>query len=275
MAAMATETVVPGSAAACGAPGQLDVTVSVVSHTQGAQVLTLLQQLAALAAGPRRVVVTLNQPDASTQQQLADTAWPFELLVARNAQRLGFGANHNAVFKRDAAHGATGAFAVVNPDIQIGRDNPFAAALQVLHARPQVGLVYPQQVDAKGAPQDHQRLLPTPGRLLLRRLGRHQERPALAAPHWVNAAFIVLRPSAFAAVGGFDPAYRLYCEDVDLCLRLQLAGWQLAAAEATVVHTAARASHRNARHLLWHVQSLWRLWGSEAYAAFRRTRGGG
>lgn len=250
--------------------------ISIVSHGHGPQVDDLLHALAGLhEPALQRVILTLNLPESDWAARWHGQAWPFELLLRENPAPLGFGANHNRAFAADSQRqGGLPLFAVLNPDLQL-RGNPLVPMLRAMQRQPQAGAVYPMQVDAAGQPQDHQRLLPTPGRLLLRRLGRHQERPALAAPHWVNAAFIVLRPSAFAAVGGFDPAYRLYCEDVDLCLRLQLAGWQLAAAEATVVHTAARASHRNARHLLWHVQSLWRLWGSEAYAAFRRTRGGG
>lgn len=266
----------PGCAAWGGADAgstPLDITVSVVSHDQGQLVQALLRQLATLGAGPRRVILTFNRPEAATQAQLATTAWPFELLVSTNARELGFGANHNAAFRRDAERGASTAFAVINPDIRLEQGNPFATALQILREQPQVGLVYPRQVDVHDAPQDHQRLLPTPMRVLRRALGRRHELPAGVAPDWVNAALVVLRPAAFAAVSGFDAAYRMYCEDVDLCLRLRLAGWKLAAADATVVHAAERASHRSMKYLMWHLRSLWRLWRSETYAAYRARPG--
>ena len=45
------------------------------------------------------------------------------------------------------------------------------------------------------------------------------------------------RRSAFEAVGGFDPRFTAYGEDVDLALRLRLAGWEAAASpEARGVH---------------------------------------
>ena len=67
----------------------------------------------------------------------------------------------------------------------------------------------------------------------------------------------------------------MYCEDVDLCLRQQLAGWRLARADgAAVVHAARRASRRDPRHLFWHLSSLWRLWRSRTWQAWRARQAG-
>ncbi|MFV2072349.1 MAG: glycosyltransferase family 2 protein [Thermoanaerobaculales bacterium] len=44
---------------------------------------------------------------------------------------------------------------------------------------------------------------------------------------FIPATALAVAPSAFVDVGGFDPAFFLYNEDVDLCLRLRRAGWRL------------------------------------------------
>ena len=65
--------------------------------------------------------------------------------------------------------------------------------------------------------------------------------------------------SAFRAVGGFDSRFFLYYEDVDLCARLRLAGFDIqVVTTAQVIHDARRDSHRRLRYFAFHVTSIWR-----------------
>jgi hypothetical protein len=54
---------------------------------------------------------------------------------------------------------------------------------------------------------------------------------------WVGGACMLLRAEAFMAVGGFDPGYFMYGEEMDLCYRLRQAGWEV------WYHPAAVAIH--------------------------------
>ncbi|WP_169457998.1 glycosyltransferase [Ottowia thiooxydans] len=256
----------------------MNVTVSLISHGHGNEVLVLLRELAALPGqGVRRVMLTLNQPEpvlaALRQQDQAPSSFPFQLVLIENTVPLGFGANHNRAFARDAAMGPSDAFAVFNPDLHL-HGNPLAAMAQVLVEKPTVGAAYPRQLDSAGAPSDSERLLPTPARLLARYLGaRKHEVPAGGEPDWVNAACLLVRREAYEQISGFDERYHMYCEDVDFCIRLRLAGWGLERAQDAVVeHVAQRASHRKLRHLVWHVTSLCKLWGSKAYRDWTKSK---
>ncbi|WP_313311743.1 glycosyltransferase [Pulveribacter sp.] len=236
--------------------------VSVVSHGHGAAVRALLQDLAALCAGSvTRVVLTLNQSGESLPFP-EDQPWPFALQLRRNARPLGFGANHNR-----ALAGADEAFVcVLNPDVRLqSQAGDAMAVLMAVACRPGVGCAYPVQVDGQGRVQDSERALPTPAALWRRRaLGRADVRV-----DWVNAACLVLPRAAWQGLGGFDERYYMYCEDVDLSLRLRLAGWRLERAPVAVVHAGQRASRRSLAHLAWHLSSLLRLWCSPVY---RRAR---
>lgn len=234
--------------------------VSIVSHGHGEQVQRLLEQLASeSAAHIARVVVTHNIPEPELRSPPG--GWPFELQILWNCTPRGFGANHNQALK-----GAKEPFVcILNPDVElINKQEPFAALLQTA-AMPTVGCAYPQQVDEVGRSQDCTRELPTPRALWRRWVHGHVEQRV----DWVNAACIVLPQSAWNALRGFDETYFMYCEDVDLCLRLRLQGLTLRKSSAQVLHTGQRASHRQLRHLLWHVHSLLRLWMSLAYRRMR------
>lgn len=241
--------------------------ISLVSHGHAAQLSPLLQQLARLPEGRvTRVVLTLNIPEPDLPPPAPDTGWPFALEVVRNAQPQGFGANHNQAL----ANAGEAFVCILNPDVVLLPEaGDVMASLCEAASRPGVGIAYPVQVDAEGREQDSRRELTTPVSLLQRRLlGRKQQRT-----DWVNGACIVVPAPVWRAVGGFDGRFFMYCEDVDLCLRVQLAGWRLEAASARIVHAGQRASSRQWRHLKWHVQSLWALWQSPAYAkALRQLR---
>ena len=94
----------------------------------------------------------------------------------------------------------------------------------------------------------------------------------LSTPYWVNGAFMLFRASVYRGLGGFDERYFMYCEDVDICLRLQLAGFALSRSSVKVTHAAQRSSRVNIRHLAWHVVSLLRLWTSKPYRDFVRIK---
>jgi len=229
------------------------ITVSVVSHAQRDLVQNLLADLARLGRSGLDVIVTLNvaeEPPAVPPGLAVD--------IARNPARKGFGANHNAAFRR-----ATGAiFCVLNPDIRISVD-PFGALLAEL-SESRVGIAAPLVVDAAGEPEDSARRFPSARSLVAKLLGLapRLDYPIAAepfSPDWVAGMFLAFRREVFAAVDGFDERYFLYYEDVDLCRRLRASGFDVRLVPgARVTHLARRESRSSFRHLRWHLASVTR-----------------
>jgi N-acetylglucosaminyl-diphospho-decaprenol L-rhamnosyltransferase len=240
------------------------LTASVVSHGQMELVNVLVGDLIA-HAGPalKRLVVTINVAEAV---QLQAAGAPFEVVVLRNGSACGFGANHNRAFR----HCETAWFGVLNPDLRIG---PNALAALCKAAVPGDGILAPRILESDGRPADSARRLPTPWQIAVRRLRRHRQ----ADPRfeWLAGMCMLIDAAAFRDAGGFDERFFLYCEDVDLCLRMQLAGRRLRLVEEVgIVHDARRQSHRSLPYLGWHLRSLARLWLSRSFWSFlaRRSR---
>lgn len=103
-----------------------------------------------------------------------------------------------------------------------------------------------------------------------RMLDWDHDRPA-ADVDWVGGACMLVRRSAFDLIGGFDEAYFMYVEDVDLCWRLGQAGWRIGYEPAArVVHALGGSSRRVPyRMIAEHHRSLYRF-VSKSSAGARR-----
>jgi N-acetylglucosaminyl-diphospho-decaprenol L-rhamnosyltransferase len=75
---------------------------------------------------------------------------------------------------------------------------------------------------------------------------------------WVSGCAFAIRRSDLEAVGGFDPGYRLFVEDVDLCDRLRRRGRRIRFEPASVVEhrVGASTAHRPLRARIAHARGL-------------------
>jgi N-acetylglucosaminyl-diphospho-decaprenol L-rhamnosyltransferase len=236
-----------------------DITLSVVSHGQNALVNQLLGDIQRVCADRVGLVLTENVPDP-IPLDIEGLACPVERIVNKSVK--GFGANHNAAFARCT----TPYFCVCNPDIRLPSD-PFPPLLEAL-AGDRVAVAGPLVRSPQGSIEDSARRFPTAGSLLKKLLSGSgkSDYPADRGPldvDWVGGMFMLFRSDDYRALGGFDEAYFLYYEDIDLCRRLHAAGRRVAYQPAAeVVHDARRASRRNLRlamhHLAGIVRFLWR-----------------
>jgi hypothetical protein len=235
----------------------MKIAVSIVSHQHGEMVFLLLCRLAA-CSHVREVLLTLNVPEPVLARKVTEVAWPFALRVLENNEPQGFAFNHNHAFQCSSGS----YFAVLNPDVSWIQD-PFPDMLVALGASESIGFVYPLQSDsAQHTPVDKARPTPTLLNLLRRHLiAKNSDCGSSNLRTWVNASFLLFKREVFARVGGFDIRYRMYCEDVDMGLRLRCAGYFLCCVQtSSVIHPGNYASRKNLKHLSWHVVSLIRLW---------------
>jgi N-acetylglucosaminyl-diphospho-decaprenol L-rhamnosyltransferase len=239
----------------------------VVNHNARGHLATCLSSLRAAGVG-ERIVVDNASTDGSRRAALdADP----ELTWVDAGANLGYGRAANLGATRTGA-----AFLLVcNPDLDVGAgaperllrrlaDDPGLGAAGPLIRNPD-GTVYPSArtfpdlVDAFG----HGILgLVAPSNRFTRRYRMLDWDHADAARvQWISGACVLLRRRAWDDVGGFDPAYFMYLEDVDLCWRLRRAGWAVGFEPAAeVVHVqGVSADQHPYRMLVAHHRSLWRF----------------
>jgi N-acetylglucosaminyl-diphospho-decaprenol L-rhamnosyltransferase len=249
-------------------PGLLDkgraaIHVSVVSHGHGALLRDLLSDLSQRASIALEITITLNVPESLTFEP---RDIPLPVTIVENTCPRGFGANHNAAFARSSP--SEGYFCVVNPDVRLG-PGVLVRLVETLCAHPSAAVVAPRVRDQAGRVQNSARRLPTPGRLIrraARALPRLDYPPGRGCRQadWIAGMFMLFPSRAFAELGGFDEDYFLYYEDVDLCCRARLAGYDVLLDEtASVTHDGLWDSHRNPRYLRWHLASMARFFSSD------------
>jgi len=199
------------------------VTVVVPNRNGGQWLPGLLASLARQTVAPQRVIVVDNASGDGSPAWLALTHPAVDVLpLARNT---GFAGAAN----RGIAAARTEAVALVNTDVELGDDwlehalGALAAdAGRAAVAGKLVSMTDPGIVDDAGDFLRRDGVCEQRGRFH-HDDGRFDEAGEIFS---ACAGAAVLRTEAVRAVGGFDERFFLYLEDVDLGLRLRLAGWR-------------------------------------------------
>ncbi len=220
-----------------------EVRVVVVTYFPGEFLTDFLDSLARASVGPLAVTVVDNGSTDGTIERVRDRDGVE--LVQSGANR-GYGAGANLGVAR-----ATEAWVlVVNPDIVL-EAGAIDKMLTVSTRWPRAGALGPRIHTADGLLYPSARELPSLGRGIGHAVfgwiwpanpwtasyRRERRPPVEGTTGWISGACMLLRREAFEQVGGFDEAYFMYFEDIDMCMRLAEAGWDVVyAPSATVMH---------------------------------------
>lgn len=229
--------------------GLPSVRVVIVNWNSGRQLAECLASFAAVANDAvtiERVVVVDN---ASADGSCEDLPASLPLTVIRNAENRGFAAACN----QGAAGAAADFILFLNPDTRLmagalERPAAFLSASQ----NSAVGIVGIQLIDEAGQVSRNSARIPTASSMVGASFGLDRVIPSLFPPHFVTdwphdetrtvdqvmGAFMLVRRSLFAALGGFDERFFVYFEDLDLACRARTRGF------SSVYLATAQAFHR-------------------------------
>ena len=239
------------------------ISISVISHMQMDLIDPLLHDINThCRASSFEFILTLNLDE---ELPVAIHHYWFPVRIVRNIRPHGFAANHNQAF----SHATGQFFCVMNPDIRLN-DNPFPALLSCLQYS-SAGVAAPVVMNQEGEMEDSARYFPTPFKILCKVFGKCKGSDYVVKnepvfPDWVGGMFMLFPSDLFKQLNGFDQKFFLYYEDVDLCARLRMKGFEVVLCPAArVVHLARRSSHRNFRYLRWHITSMVRFFCSGVF----------
>lgn len=249
-----------------------DVAVVIVNHETRDDLLACLETLEP-AGAQEVVVVDCGSTDGSVAA--VRTARPDVTVLALD--NVGYGRGANAGVARTSAPYVV----VANADTRFapGSLRRLAAAFD---GAPDLAAAGPQVRYPDGRPQASARTFPSlgqaaghallglwwPGNPWTRAYRQTDVDASLARDvDWLSGCALMLRREAFDDVGGFDPGYWMFVEDVDLGFRLRQAGWRVRfEPDAQVVHVVgASAGRKRARMVIAHARSLDRFY-QRAYA---------
>jgi hypothetical protein len=205
-------------------------------------------------AGPIELdLVVVDNGVTGETQALLRRAYPdVRLLVCENH---GFGhANNEALRTTDSRY-----VLFLNPDTEV-QSGSLADLVAELDRRPEIGLAGVRQVGPDGTVQPTMCRFPSVTRAFGDALGlewlpnrpgwlgerevRLDRYDAEFEDDWTIGSFMLARREALERAGLFDERFFVYSEEVDLCLRVQRAGWKIVHLPTlTILHvgTAVRA----------------------------------
>ncbi len=197
------------------------------------------------------VIVVDNASEAANLSAF-QARYPWVVFVA-NPANSGFAYANNL----GAAQAQGADLLFMNPDV-VARCGEINALLEAKHALPEVAILAPMQVDARGRQQkvfdqfptlwSHSKTIKSLARFLGVSKGpdpRRQHKELIYCD-WVSGSVFLIDRKRFDALNGWSADYWMYVEDTDFCWRATRNGWRVACLPSVVVtHVHGGASRRN------------------------------
>lgn len=214
--------------------------------------------LASLFAGLREAklrgeVFVVDNASSDGSPEMVRERYP-EVQLTANERNLGFAAANNLALRQSRG----GYILLLNPDSQL-MNGALGKMLSFLEAHPEVGMVGAGLLYPDGRFQHSAFKFPTLAmtffdffplnhRIINSRLNGRYPMTYYEGPfpidHPLGAALMVRR-EVLEQVGLLDERFFIYCEEIDWCMRIKRAGWQIwCVPEAQVIHHEAQSTRQ-------------------------------
>ncbi|MGJ0577776.1 galactosyltransferase-related protein [Xenorhabdus bovienii] len=234
--------------------------ISVVSHNHE----KIIKEINCLPNLSKDFTVVLK---SNIEEKIADYCSQHGIIHLTSTIPLGFGENNNSIFhycKEKLGMDKKDYFIILNPDVDITSESIEKLILHMTHDNASFTTINLYR-DYNFQAHDYSiRYFPKLSDFIFSFIGLKNktkiEKEKITIPcsvDWAAGSFLAFRVDMFEKIGGFNPKYFMYCEDIDICLRLKNIDCSLIYyPNITAVHLA---QHKNrnifSKHFFWHVKS--------------------
>jgi GT2 family glycosyltransferase len=232
-----------------------DVSLIIVSFNTREVLRESLQSVERERGDLRIEIFVVDNQSRDGSVEMVRAEFP-QVEVLASDVNLGFGAANNLALAK-----AQGRYVVLLNSDAFLCPNSLALAVQHMDRDPHAGLAGGRLVGRDHSLQPSARMFPSILSDLLVLTGLAHEFPKSrffgrfdrtwadplepAEVDWVPGAFSIIRTEALDKVGYFDPDFFLYSEEVDLCLRIQNAGYKIMYwPDIVVIHIGGESSRQ-------------------------------
>ncbi len=238
----------------------IDITVSIASYNTRELLRACLDSLLALRDEVQMQIIVVDNGSQDGTVEMLQIEYSNDVMLLETGANLGYGRANNQAFE----HSKGRYFLALNSDTTMPRGT-LKTLVSFMDAHPNVGACGPQLLNSDGSDQTSWVFDTTWRGLLEEQFGVQKLRQKLRTmstrskesrgetpetePFEVEqicGAAQLVRREAWQQVGGYDPKYFMYHEDVDLNIRLRRAGWKIFFVPlAKVFHHLGASSERS------------------------------
>jgi GT2 family glycosyltransferase len=240
---------------------------------------TCLESVLASAANSEMEVIVVDNASSDGSARMVRERFP-QVYLIENQTNVGFACANNQAMQR-----CRGRFVLLlNSDTRVLSD-ALGQLVAFLEGHPRAGAAGPTLLNGDGSLQPSCHPMLTPAREFWRLifLDTLLHRATYGAGFWnsslprpvevIKGACLMLRREALSEVGLLDETYFMYTEEMDLCLRLAQAGWQLWwVPAAQIIHYGEASSRQAAQDMYIQLYrskiQFYRKFGGETRASF-------
>jgi GT2 family glycosyltransferase len=231
----------------------VDISVIIVSFNTCNILRRCLQTLLKKASAVQFETIVVDNASQDDSADMVEREFP-QVTLIRSPINLGFAAANNLAFQQ-----ATGEFIVLLNSDAFLTEEALSLSLQLMRDNPNIGIGGARLIGRDNSWQPSARMFPNllnhfltlsglaykyPKSKFFGRFDRTWANPNLAAEvDWVPGAYSIIRHDVLKQVNYFDEKFFLYYEEVDLCRRIQQAGYAVwYFPDVVVVHIGGESS---------------------------------